>query len=81
MHLRLKYNCDKICPAISTCHHDATQKNNEGDEGHIIIIKVVHQGPRCHDGIESHEDDDESPEIEKDDEGSNSEGRVTESEG
>ena len=39
---------DKNCPAISTCHHDATQKNNEGDEGH--------------DGTESHEDDDESPE-------------------
>jgi hypothetical protein len=53
---------DKNCPAISTCHHDATQKNNEGDEGH--------------DGTESHEDDDESPEIHKDDEGSNSEGEV-----
>ena len=66
IHLRLKYNCDKNCPAISTCHHDATQKNNEGDEGH--------------DGTESHEDDDESPEIHKDDEGSNSEGRVTENE-
>ena len=25
---------DKNCRAISTCHHDATQKNNEGDEGH-----------------------------------------------
>ena len=58
---------DKNCPAISTCHHDATQKNNEGDEGH--------------DGTESHEDDDESPEIHKDDEGSNSEWQVKESEG
>ena len=47
---------DKNCPAISTCHHDATQKNNEGDEGH--------------DGTESHEDDDESPEIHEDDESS-----------
>ena len=60
---------DKNCPAISTCHHDAAQKNNEGDEGH--------------DGTESHEDDDESPEIDfhKDDEGSNYEGQVKESEG
>ena len=58
---------DKNCPAISTCHHDATQKNNEGDEGH--------------DGTESHEDDDESPEIHEDDGRSNSEGEVKESDG
>ena len=52
---------DKNCPAISTCHHDATQKNNEGDEGH--------------DGTESHEDDDESPEIHEDDEGATAKGK------